>query len=45
LPWCAAGAEWTLTLVDPPADLNLYVTIVFNHLVVQVDPINFWGDK
>jgi hypothetical protein len=26
LPWCAAGAEWTLTLVDPPADLNLYVT-------------------
>jgi hypothetical protein len=25
LPWCAADAEWTLTLVDPPADLNLYV--------------------
>jgi len=25
LPWCAAGAEWTLTLVDPPADLNLYM--------------------
>jgi hypothetical protein len=25
LPWCAAGAEWTLTLVDPPADFNLYM--------------------
>jgi len=25
LPCCAAGAEWTLTLVDSPADLNLYM--------------------
>lgn len=25
LPCCAAGAGWTLTLVDPPADLSLFL--------------------
>jgi hypothetical protein len=28
LPWCAAGAEWTLTLVNAPADFNLYLALM-----------------